>query len=176
MIVHVLLEVKAREEEYDLVKDIAARIDGLLPSVQLAKRERRLLWDGEVTLVPQPRTTKRSATPHSTGYGHLLDGRDTIPSVALSPYHDSHEPRGGGGVREDGRYRRHDARGAAGPEEATLHSFIFTDILVLAIPLTEPQTETEERWRLFPRLGISRIIGVTGAFDAFRYALFRSVS
>ena len=170
----VLLEVKVREEEYDMVKDIATRIEDLLPSVRLAKRERRLLWDGEVTLMPllpgkhtlrdepsaqYPDTRNRL----SNGYGHLLDARRAIPSVVLSPYHDA--------SREDGRYRRHDAKAAAEQEETTLHSFVFTDILVLAIPIAEPRAETA-RWRLLPRFGISRIIGVTGQSPSFAISHF----
>jgi hypothetical protein len=39
-------EVKTREDEYNLVKNISAHIQGLSPSVQLARRERRLLAHG----------------------------------------------------------------------------------------------------------------------------------
>src|ERR1700690_3441403 len=46
MIIRVMSEVKFREDEYDLVKDISTRIHGLPSSAQLAKRERRLLAQG----------------------------------------------------------------------------------------------------------------------------------
>ncbi|CAL1702652.1 unnamed protein product [Somion occarium] len=46
MIMLVMYEVRAREQEYDHVKDISAEIAGLPPSTQLAQRERRLLWEG----------------------------------------------------------------------------------------------------------------------------------
>jgi hypothetical protein len=39
-------EVKFREDEYDIVKDISTRIHGLPLSAQLARRERRLLAQG----------------------------------------------------------------------------------------------------------------------------------
>lgn len=39
-------EVKFREDEYDVVKDISTRIHGLPSSAQLARRERRLLAQG----------------------------------------------------------------------------------------------------------------------------------
>ena len=51
MIIHVLNEVKVREDEYELIKSIAVRIQGLPPSVQLATRERRLLCRGLLHLV-----------------------------------------------------------------------------------------------------------------------------
>jgi len=44
--IRVLSEVKFREDEYDVVKDIATRIHGLPSSAQLARRERRLLAQG----------------------------------------------------------------------------------------------------------------------------------
>ncbi|THH18555.1 hypothetical protein EW146_g2465 [Bondarzewia mesenterica] len=46
--IHIMREVKIREEEYDLVKDIMSRIHGLPPSVQLARRERRFLARGRL--------------------------------------------------------------------------------------------------------------------------------
>ncbi|KIM87825.1 hypothetical protein PILCRDRAFT_85662 [Piloderma croceum F 1598] len=48
MIIRVLSEVKFREDEYDVVKDIATRIHGLPLSAQLARRERRLLAQGSL--------------------------------------------------------------------------------------------------------------------------------
>ena len=48
MIIRVLSEVKFREDEYDVIKDIATRIHGLPSSAQLARRERRLLAQGSL--------------------------------------------------------------------------------------------------------------------------------
>ena len=53
MALRVMEEVKAREEEYDFVKDLASRIDGLSSAVPLARRARRLLWYGAL-LYPEP--------------------------------------------------------------------------------------------------------------------------
>lgn len=49
MILQVLREVKSREEEYEFVKSITSNIECLPPSHQLARRERRLLWNGPVS-------------------------------------------------------------------------------------------------------------------------------
>ena len=46
MIIRVLSEVKFREDEYDVIKDIVTRIQGFPSFTQLAKRERRLLIQG----------------------------------------------------------------------------------------------------------------------------------
>jgi hypothetical protein len=51
MIIAVMREVKAREDEYDTVKSIASGIDGLPSLMKLAKRERRLLVNGELNWV-----------------------------------------------------------------------------------------------------------------------------
>ena len=46
IIIRVMQEVKAREEEYELVKNLASRIKGLPSGFQLARRERRLVAQG----------------------------------------------------------------------------------------------------------------------------------
>jgi hypothetical protein len=45
-----MTEVKHREDEYDRVKDISSRLEGLPSTVQLARRERRLLAHGLLRL------------------------------------------------------------------------------------------------------------------------------
>ncbi|KAG6826253.1 hypothetical protein H0H92_000561 [Tricholoma furcatifolium] len=51
MFIRVMTEVKLREDEYDLIQQFAARIQGLTPSDQLSSRERRLLHHGILELV-----------------------------------------------------------------------------------------------------------------------------
>ncbi|KAG8987504.1 hypothetical protein FRB90_003309, partial [Tulasnella sp. 427] len=46
MVIKVMQEVKVREDEYDLVKNLAERIKGLPDGFQLASRERRLIAQG----------------------------------------------------------------------------------------------------------------------------------
>lgn len=46
MVVRVMREVKLREEEYTFVKELVSRIQGLPESVQLMRRERRLVAHG----------------------------------------------------------------------------------------------------------------------------------
>ncbi|KAK7028337.1 DH domain-containing protein [Favolaschia claudopus] len=52
LIIKVMTEVKIREDEYDLVKSLSRRIQGLPPSVSLAKRGRRLLCQGQLQCLP----------------------------------------------------------------------------------------------------------------------------
>jgi hypothetical protein len=99
MVIGVMREVQAREVEYEMVKSIAARIEGLPLSIQLAKRERRLLIAGELA---------RASNTESS-----------------SP---------------------------------TVQAFVFTDLLLLAIPL--PHDGQEQRWNLCQDLGVSRLLEV----------------
>lgn len=46
LVIRVMQEVKAREEEYDYVKSLAIRIAGMPPGFKLARRERRLIAQG----------------------------------------------------------------------------------------------------------------------------------
>ncbi|RDB22057.1 hypothetical protein Hypma_010962 [Hypsizygus marmoreus] len=51
MVIRVMTEVKAREDEYELIKKFSTCVQGLPSSVQLATRERRLLQQGTLLLV-----------------------------------------------------------------------------------------------------------------------------
>ncbi|EPQ53295.1 hypothetical protein GLOTRDRAFT_131563 [Gloeophyllum trabeum ATCC 11539] len=51
MIIQVMLEVKAREDEYCQVKALLAQIDGIPSGTSLVKRERRLLAHGSLVVV-----------------------------------------------------------------------------------------------------------------------------
>ncbi|KAG6917414.1 hypothetical protein DXG01_002683 [Tephrocybe rancida] len=51
MFIRVMTEVKIREDEYDMIQEFAAHIQGLSSSTQIATRERRLLHQGVLHLV-----------------------------------------------------------------------------------------------------------------------------
>lgn len=78
VVIRVMNEVKRREEEYNLVKDISVSIKGLPSSIQLARRERRLLAKGPLlrvglgggdplTVAAQPGTQDRSFLDQTNG-------------------------------------------------------------------------------------------------------------
>ncbi|KAF7986827.1 hypothetical protein HWV62_12522 [Athelia sp. TMB] len=52
MVIRVMSEVKFREDEYDVVKELASRIHGL--PIQVIKRERKLLCQGTLRRIPMP--------------------------------------------------------------------------------------------------------------------------
>jgi RhoGEF domain len=95
MVIHVLNEVKVREDEYDLIKSISLRIQGLPPSVQLATRERRLLFRGLLHLVNTEEVAHNSKTPPTTsmvssdgskGRGPNMFNRSSKLAVAIDEW------------------------------------------------------------------------------------------
>ncbi|KAJ7641498.1 Dbl homology domain-containing protein, partial [Roridomyces roridus] len=72
LVIKVMSEVKIREDEYDLVKNMSSRIKGLPPAIQLAKRGRRLLFQGQLLRV--------QADPHSVA--------DVSPMTQAPPFND----------------------------------------------------------------------------------------
>lgn len=92
MIIHVLNEVKVREDEYDLIKSISVRIQGLPPSVQLATRERRLLFRGLLHLVDTDDVVHNSkiaptiSSDSSKSRGPNLFNRSSKLAVAINEW------------------------------------------------------------------------------------------
>lgn len=71
MVIRVLTEVKAREDEYDLVKRFSARITGLSPSTQLAARERRLIQQGILHLIDADDNMGTAHLPSTPGMSKI---------------------------------------------------------------------------------------------------------
>lgn len=189
MIFHVLHEVKEREEEYQFVKDLATRIGDLLPSVQLAKRERRLLWHGEVACIFReppdqvapsniaPSQTRNQSTDdrrHASGQGRSGSLNASLPSSSRrgnTGYLPSGTPTPTPAIvlspcpdvsDPDARYGRYTSKTKSKKNRlTTVHCFAFTDVLILAEPLPG-SAEHDQRWKLFADIGMSRVLGVTG--------------
>ncbi|KAI0739440.1 hypothetical protein C8Q80DRAFT_1198706 [Daedaleopsis nitida] len=79
MVIKVMEEVKLREDEYDFVKDLASRINGLSPEVPLARRARRLLWYGYLI----QSDAASSALDSATGPPNASPSRTAVPSPSL---------------------------------------------------------------------------------------------
>ncbi|KZV70929.1 hypothetical protein PENSPDRAFT_606685 [Peniophora sp. CONT] len=73
LMVRVMFEVRARENEYDLVNDILSQIEGLPASLGLASRERRLLARGRLLRQHYGSTgPDTAARPKSHAFGSAL--------------------------------------------------------------------------------------------------------
>ncbi|KAF8151716.1 hypothetical protein B0H34DRAFT_728735 [Crassisporium funariophilum] len=67
MVIKVLMEVKIREDEYNLIKVFSTRLQGLSAENQLATRERRLLHSGPLGLVLSDHTPLSVSSHQVTG-------------------------------------------------------------------------------------------------------------
>lgn len=151
MIVHVMHEVKIREEEYDFVKDMSSRIEGLLPSVQLARRERRLLWYGDMVHLPRPGMS--ASRRDSRGYQPSIlspplasrSGSRRTPAIVLSPCPTS--------PALDDHGRRF-SKGVV----PVLNVAVFTDIVLLT-EVTHKSSRVSHR--LFTTAGISKVLSIS---------------
>lgn len=163
MTVHVLWEVKVRENQYDFIKDVSARIEGLLPTVQLATRERRLLWHGDLIWHSESSAAaqnKRKPSSRPTAifspeftHGRNLAGSHRTPTIVLSPCPDDIE-------QTMKRQRSSTADDTAGPRNFPVHVFVFTDVVVIAKTL--PKTRSNGiQWSLLPEAGTARLLGVS---------------
>ncbi|GJE93612.1 RhoGEF domain-containing protein [Phanerochaete sordida] len=164
MIVHVMHEVKIREDEYDFVKSMAAHIEGLLPSVQLARRERRLLWHGELVYhLPHAkndahgrRNSYAKSTPTVLAPGSK--SRHRTPTIVVSPCPDSPA------MDESRRWSKSMGKRPERPPGAqslAVQASIFTDVLLLTESVDRPGADGQEKSRLLLDIGISKILNIS---------------
>lgn len=155
---HVLWEVKSREEEYEYVKDVAARLEGLLPSVQLASRERRLLWHGDLTLHLDDRRTDNKIPSDALKPTALHAGPYGTPAIILSPCPDDND-------RQSRRQRNSRTEDASNARPITVHVLVLTDVLVIGKPAGKARS-SGTKWTLLPDIGMSRVVGVASGEES----------
>jgi len=156
-------EVKSREEEYNLIKDLALATEGLKSPSSLARRERRLLMRGSCRLLvsrsqaPSKRDsktnrhsivlldainnwdgTKRSEKRRSLLPSSLPDVNANALAGSASP---NNTPSGNSGSGYDVAF-------------SSVEVFVFSDVVVMATPTGK------DRRKLVERFGIARILNV----------------
>lgn len=156
-------EVKAREEEYILTKDLVSGIEGLSSSSPLVRRERRLLIQGSCRLLasrPQTRSQRnsngnrqslvlldainsRDSTKRSEKRRSFLPASspDTNPNTSAGSPSLNKTASGGSGSGYDLAFS---------PAEV----FVFSDVVVVVTPMGK------KRWKLVEKFGTSRILHV----------------
>lgn len=188
MIIRVMSEVKFREDEYDVIKEIVSRIHGLPTDV--VKRERRLLCRGTLRQISLPE--------HPLGYGpvapvesiplrssrlisaindwgmrrHVSGSSKSTNSTAMSFMSLETASCASASLTFDKasiihpRYHAANTPNCNGTRQQAnvpgdiLHAFIFTDILVLANPSEHRTSSDSPSWVLLEDIGLSRILGV----------------
>ncbi|KAF9652525.1 hypothetical protein BDM02DRAFT_3161031 [Thelephora ganbajun] len=159
----VMQEVKSREGEYKLIKDLASAIEGLTSPSSLAKRERQLLIRGSCRLLAsrsQARSQRNSNgnrqsvvlldainnwdnTKRSERRRSLLPASspDVDPSTFASSASSNKTTSGGSGSGYDLKF-------------SPVEVFVFSDVVVVVTPAGK------DRWKLVEKLGTARILGV----------------
>lgn len=192
MILGVLREVKEREAQYDFMKNLTSRIKGLHPTVQLARRERRLLHQGLIYRIDTSSQSSQSLVNESSS-AYMRQHE----APAAEPEHSSRTPSG----NRDWDARRvrsasiHSAGLSNNPHDTVAHTtsaistrelnlrpqtqertitamnaFVFTDLVVLVKLVRRkegrpPYEEGKEKWRLVEDVGLSRILNIDKHHD-----------
>jgi hypothetical protein len=158
LVVRTMSEVKAREAEYACVKDIASRIAALSPTFTLAKRERRLLFQG--LLDEQCSDLSSEAHPTGSASAQLLSKTDRL-AAAVNDW-DRHRGRSGSEdsrssnwtvdshlshnkcARSRNRHREtsidmcmQHGQSSTSAGSGPLQVFVFTDLVVFATPTSD---------------------------------------
>ena len=167
----VMQEVKAREEEYNLVKGLASAIEGLASPSSLAKRDRRLLIRGSCRLLvslSQARSQRSSngnrqslvlldAINNRDGTKRSEKRRSTLPvftsDAGPNILTDSASP---GKAASRGSTSDYDL--AFSPVEV----LVFSDVVVVVIPAGQ------DRWKLVDKFGAARVLSVAESIIAVR--------
>jgi len=159
----VMQEVKAREEEYNLIKDLVLAIEGLSSPSSLARRERRLLIRGSCRLLAS--RSQARAQSNSNGNRHslvLLDAINSRDTTKRSEKRRSFLPASSPDVNPN------NFAGSASPNDTASGSsgsgydlnfspvevFVFSDVVVVVTPTGKG------RWKLVEKFGIARILHV----------------
>ena len=162
-VLRVVQEVKVREEEYNLIKDLALAIEGLSSPSSLARRERRLLIRGSCRLLAsRPRARSQR---NSNGNRHslvLLDAINNRDSVKRSEKRRSFLPASPPDVKP------HAFAGTSSPNKtisgdsgsgydlafSPVEVFVFSDVVVVVT------SAGKNPWKLVEKFGTARILHV----------------
>ncbi|KAF5347174.1 hypothetical protein D9758_011052 [Tetrapyrgos nigripes] len=155
LVIKTLNEVKKREEEYEFVKTLSERIDGLPISAQLARRERRLLCQGSLLQEERLQTQREDSTAKSPA------SKISRMSGLVNAIQEGRGRSGSTSSASTGTSFR-SVETMASPPPVSLQVLVFSDLVVFAATRArrENQEQGTERWSLCPDTGICRIVDV----------------
>lgn len=185
MVIRVMSEVKFREDEYDVVKELASRIHGL--PMQVIKRERKLLCQGTLRRIPMPdnpqgfdlvapleiippRNSKLISAINDWGMRrHASGSSKSTNSTAMSFISLETASCASASLTFDQSSILHPKLRAAGHSpnfggsrtDDILHVFIFTDIMVLTRPSARRLSSGSPSWVILEDIGLSRLLSIT---------------
>ncbi|KAJ3746083.1 hypothetical protein DFH05DRAFT_1483662 [Lentinula detonsa] len=170
LVIKTLQTVKAREEEYEFIKSISERIDGLPTSTNLARRDRRLLCHGQLLCLnlnqdftnDSRRTSSLSKTKKDSDRANRLVDAINDWDIRRSR---SGSVKSNNSASTGISFRSVET--SSPPPPPQLSVLVFSDLVVLAtarIPLRDNSNHQEqqglERWTICDDLGVARILGV----------------
>jgi hypothetical protein len=189
MMIRVMVEVRTREAEYQLIKQLSTSIRGLPSSVQLAGRERRLLLHGPLYYVtferfvgkrsrddcfplspPKLNSNQRSsrlieAIIGSAPPNHQESIRSKSSSSMIS--FKSHENASSISSTDflvmpslENCFPTRFRQACSNTSQTLLQAFVFTDLLLLATPMPGDNS-SEQEWCLWNQMGFSRVLSVS---------------
>lgn len=162
MMIKVMTEVKLREDEYEFVKTVIRRIQGL---PDIAGRDRRLLHQGQIFHVTRRSRMPTASSPQVPDRSNRLVTaihdwdvrRSRAGSFASTATGSSWEvPPTPTPVSSKIPSRLGASRFADEENETMVHVFVFSDVLVLASPLTGNDATVPE-WSLYEN-GLARVM------------------
>ncbi|TCD70366.1 hypothetical protein EIP91_003718 [Steccherinum ochraceum] len=143
MAMRVMDEVRKRENAYDFFKQTLSDIDGLPPSVRLANRERRLLWQGPLVVC----VVEESC---DAGEDVRTGTRRGTPKIVIEHFSE-------GGQRSVGKSTQ---QRTLTEEPRQVQGYILNDLVLLATPAKPGRRREGRPWRLLENVGIAKLLGV----------------
>lgn len=166
---HVMQEVKTREEEHDLIKDLTSAIEGLAFPSSLARRERRLLIRGSCRqLVSRHKARSQRNSNGNPQSLVLLDAINSWDSTKRLEKRRSLIPTSSPDVHPTafaGSPTKTTSGGSASGNDLSLSPvevLVFSDVVVVVTPAGK------DRWKLADNFGIARILSVAEGLAAIR--------
>ena len=156
-------EVKAREEEYNLVKDLVLTIEGLSSASSLARRERRLLIRGSCRLLASRSQARPQRSPNGIRHSLvLLDAINSRDATKRSEKRRSFLPASSPDINPNVFTRSPPPNKAmSGDSESgydlnfsPVEVVVFSDVVVMVTQIGK------NRWKLVEKIGTARILHV----------------
>ncbi|KAJ3994859.1 hypothetical protein F5050DRAFT_1771157 [Lentinula boryana] len=173
LVIKTLQTVKAREEEYEFIKSISERIDGLPASTNLARRDRRLLCHGQLLCLNFNQDFTNDSRRTSSLSKTKKDSADRANKLvdAINDW-DIRRSRSGSVKSNNSASTGLSFRSvetSSPPPPPQLSILVFSDLVVLATARTSLRDNSNhihqeqqglERWTICDDLGVARILGV----------------
>ncbi|KAF9072476.1 hypothetical protein BDP27DRAFT_1400887 [Rhodocollybia butyracea] len=169
-VVKTLMAVKTREEEYEFIKNISGRIDGIPSSTNLVRRERRLLCYGQLLhgdLRQCPPTDNSDRDSKSLNPLNRLNRLVDAVNEWDSRRSRSDSVKSNNSASTGVSFRS--VATSSPPPPPQLLALVFSDLVVFATPrfplrestsLGGQEQQGSERWTVCEDIGISRVLEV----------------